>query len=250
MCDKQSTQSGYITLDRQILKWGWYHRVNVTRVFIHLLLIANWEDDNFELATIKRGECVRSLETLAREVSLSIRQVRDAINVMIKTHELSRRVSHGINIITILNYDKYQTKQKEKSHEICHNDRDSLVTGKSQVSHEKVTDKSLSKEEKEKKEEKERKKEVVNKKDFTLEDAFNDARIAYKGTKRGHETEFKNFKAKNKDWREQCLVIKKAVLWAVDCNFYKDYWSNFQTFINNRKWEEVEENILDMEDFG
>lgn len=40
-------EEGWICLHRKILKWEWYQDTNTFRVFIHLLLNANWEDTKY-----------------------------------------------------------------------------------------------------------------------------------------------------------------------------------------------------------
>lgn len=36
--------NGFIVLSKKMLKWGWYQDNNTKVLFIHLLLIANWEE--------------------------------------------------------------------------------------------------------------------------------------------------------------------------------------------------------------
>ena len=38
----------YIKLSRGLLDWEWYTDINTTRLFIHMLLKANWKDGNFK----------------------------------------------------------------------------------------------------------------------------------------------------------------------------------------------------------
>ena len=73
---------------------------------------------------------------------------------------------------------------------------------------------------------------------------FNDARKLFGGTKRGNETEFHNFTRKHKDWREVLPLIKPAIetqsRWRqnVSTGDFRPPWKNFQTWINNRCWED------------
>ena len=57
----------YIKLSRGLLEWEWYTDINTTRLFIHMLLKANWKDGNFKGTTVSRGSFVSSIGKLAGE---------------------------------------------------------------------------------------------------------------------------------------------------------------------------------------
>ncbi len=72
---------------------------------------------------------------------------------------------------------------------------------------------------------------------------FENFRKGYPGTKRGLETEFRNFQ-KHKDWHLSLPLLLPALLsqikWRTtqpEGNFIPN-WKNLQTWINNRSWEE------------
>ena len=69
---------GFIKIDRGILDWEWYSDINTTRLFIHLILKANWKDGRFQGVKVPRGSLVTSLPTLAEETGLSLQQIRTA----------------------------------------------------------------------------------------------------------------------------------------------------------------------------
>ena len=60
----------YIKLSRGLLDWEWYTDINTTRLFIHMLLKANWKDGNFKGTTIPRGSFVSSIGKLSGETGL------------------------------------------------------------------------------------------------------------------------------------------------------------------------------------
>ena len=47
--------NGWIKLHRKILDWGWYSDINTRVVFIHLLLLANFDDRYYLGKKIKKG---------------------------------------------------------------------------------------------------------------------------------------------------------------------------------------------------
>lgn len=73
-------------------------------------------------------------------------------------------------------------------------------------------------------------------------DTFEIARKAYPGTKRKVETEYENFKKKHKDYKEALPLllpaIENQIAWRNNGNGFKPDWKMFQTWINNRSWED------------
>lgn len=82
---------GYINIFRKILDWEWYSDINTSRIFIHLLLTANWTEQKWQGIQIKRGQRVTSLEHLANETGLSIQQVRTALKKLQKTRRINNQ---------------------------------------------------------------------------------------------------------------------------------------------------------------
>ena len=105
--------AGFILLYRQITEWEWYQNPNTFRVFLHCLLMANFTDGRFEGKEIKRGQFVTSLPSLADQTKLSIRQVRVALDHLIMTGELTNKSYTKFRVITVVNYDKYQSNDRQ-----------------------------------------------------------------------------------------------------------------------------------------
>jgi hypothetical protein len=73
---------------------------------------------------------------------------------------------------------------------------------------------------------------------------FDQARKLYKGTKRGNQTEFINFTKKHHDWKTEIHKLHAAIIqeikWhnmKVSRNEFVPEYKNFQTWINQRCWE-------------
>ena len=103
------TIDGYIKLYRSLIDWEWYSDINTRSVFIHLLLTANFEDKNWRGITIKRGQVVTSYRKLAEEIGISERSVRTSINRLKSTHEVTQSSTSKFTVLTVNNYDKYQS---------------------------------------------------------------------------------------------------------------------------------------------
>ena len=124
--------NGFILLHRKITEWEWYSNPNTFRVFLHCLLMANFTDGRFEGKEIKRGQFVTSLPSLSDQTSLSIRQVRVALDHLIMTGELTNKSYTKYRVITVVKYDQYQSNDRQI---------DSQMTDKRQTNDSQMTDK-------------------------------------------------------------------------------------------------------------
>lgn len=105
--------TGFILLYRQITDWEWYQNPNTFRVFLHILLKANFTDGRFEGRDIKRGQLVTSLDHLSKETKLTVKEVRTAINHLIGTGELASESCNRYRVITVVKYNEYQSEGKQ-----------------------------------------------------------------------------------------------------------------------------------------
>ena len=105
---------GWIKIHRQILEWRWYSDINVTRLFLHLLLKANFDAKDWQDMTIERGQLVTSIGRLAEQTSLSIKEVRTALKKLESTGEIITKGANKFTTITICKYDTYQCLEDEQ----------------------------------------------------------------------------------------------------------------------------------------
>lgn len=101
---------GYIKLFRKMISWEWYTDTSVKTLFIHCLIKANYMDKNWKGITIKRGQFITSIRHLAKECGLSVKQTRRAISALSGTHEIEYKGYNKYSVITVVEYDSYQTK--------------------------------------------------------------------------------------------------------------------------------------------
>lgn len=100
---------GWIKIHRGLLDWEWYSDTNCVRMALHLLLKANFQTKRWRGITVERGQLVTSRSMLARETGLSEREVRTAISKLEKSDFLTSRATSSYTIVTICNYEKYQS---------------------------------------------------------------------------------------------------------------------------------------------
>lgn len=98
---------GYVKISRGILQWEWYKDVNTCKLFLHMLLIANWSDGRSQGVEVPRGSFISSYQKLAAETGLSLQNVRTAVKHLKSTHDLTVK-QHGKNsVFTVNNYSLY-----------------------------------------------------------------------------------------------------------------------------------------------
>ncbi len=100
--------NNFIKLSRKMLGWEWYTDVNTKTLFIHCLLKANWKKGSFKGVVVNRGEFITSLQNLANETGLSVKQIRVALKHLETTEEIKVKNLKFGRLIVIVNYDLYQ----------------------------------------------------------------------------------------------------------------------------------------------
>ncbi len=110
-------ENGFVSIHRSLLTWRWY-TVPFTRiVFEHLILTVNWEDREWCGMTVRRGQRVCSVATLAQETNLSVSSVRTAIKHLKSTNEITSEPTFAnapkCTLFTVVNYDYYQSPTHE-----------------------------------------------------------------------------------------------------------------------------------------
>lgn len=108
---------GFITIERSILYWEWYDNIPAKVLFLHCLLKANHKPNNWRGIDIKRGQFITSIQKLSDETGLTTKQVRTALKNLEKTNELGKQTTSANTLISITNYDLYQSKGKQKANE-------------------------------------------------------------------------------------------------------------------------------------
>lgn len=102
-------KTGYIKLHRQILDWEFWDDKKASRVFLYILLNANYEDGVFQgHTTVKRGQLLTSLAKLAQGTGYSIKEIRGALSSLTASGEVVVCSTKKFSIISVENYEKYQ----------------------------------------------------------------------------------------------------------------------------------------------
>ena len=117
----QMYDNGFIVLHRSILNWDWYGDKNTTRLFIHLILTANYIPGEWHGRHIKVGQRITSLTKLSQEISLSIKEIRTCLKHLQQTGEVACESTNQYTVITIKNYERYQSRASSTARERADN---------------------------------------------------------------------------------------------------------------------------------
>lgn len=108
---------GWISLYKKFVNWEWYQDTNVKSVFIHLLLLASYEDKKWQGRVVKRGQVIISSGNLASDLKLTRQQVRTALKKLQSTEEISIESTNKYLVITIEKYSDYQSALQNNNHQ-------------------------------------------------------------------------------------------------------------------------------------
>lgn len=107
------TEQGFIKLHRSILSWEWWDDDTTLKVFLWLLLNAQWEDSRFQGYEIPRGSLVTSYDSISRNLKISVKKARTAIKHLKRTGEVAIKRANKFSIVTIVNWEKFQGLEEE-----------------------------------------------------------------------------------------------------------------------------------------
>jgi len=125
--------SGFIKLHRSMMEWEWYKDINVKTLFLHLIFAANYEDKRWQGIEVKRGQLVSSVANLAESTTLTIQQVRTALDKLKLTNEITIKTTNRFTLISLTNYALYQDDTRE-------NDKQNGKQNNKQITNEQQTD--------------------------------------------------------------------------------------------------------------
>lgn len=130
--------NGWITLHRKMLDWEWYDDINVKTLFLHLLLTVNHKDKRWQGEEVKRGQTITSFESLANETGISKQSIRTSLNKLKSTCEITCQSTNRYTLITVINYDTYQTKE-ELTNKPINKPTNKRATNKQQTTNKQLT---------------------------------------------------------------------------------------------------------------
>jgi len=100
-------------LHRKILEWEWFDHPNAFRLFIYILLKANYEPKKWHGIDIGRGQLLTSLATISKETGMSVRSIRTSLTSLKSTNELTSQTTSKYSLLTVVKYEEYQARDQD-----------------------------------------------------------------------------------------------------------------------------------------
>ena len=107
-------ENGFIKLHRALTEWGWYKDVPTCKLWLHILLRANFRESVYMGKTIPRGGFVTSLQSLADGSGLTVKQVRTALGKLKSTGEITLETNRHFSVIVVVKYEEYQQDTRDQ----------------------------------------------------------------------------------------------------------------------------------------
>ena len=107
------TTEGFVKLPRTMLEWGWLDDGNTLKVYLVLLLSANWKDGEWHGIRVRRGQLITGRKQLSEKCHLSEQEIRTALKHLKSTNEITIEAKRQFSIITINNYDPDQQDNQQ-----------------------------------------------------------------------------------------------------------------------------------------
>lgn len=141
--------NGFIKIHRSLLEWEWWDDINTFRLFITILLLANWKDKRWHGKLIRRGSLWTSIPSLAEKAGLSVQQTKTALRKLKSTGEITDRATREGRLLTVVNYELYQSNEIEVTDELTRKRADKQPTPNRRPTTTEEREELLRKEEKE-----------------------------------------------------------------------------------------------------
>ena len=125
--------NGYVKLHRKMFEWEWWDDINTFRLFITILLMANWKPKKWRGRVIPRGSLWTSLPVLAAKSGLTYQQTKTSYNKLISTNEITDEVTNKGRLVTVVNYNVYQLDEQKATNKITDKNADNQQTINQQI---------------------------------------------------------------------------------------------------------------------
>lgn len=135
---KDELNPNWVKLYRKIEDWRWYKDAITFHLFIHLLLNVNYCPSANGENILGRGQIMVTRRSLTESTNISDRSIRTCIEKLQKSKEIliSQKATNRPHIITICNYDSYQSGFVPSNIQLTYNQH----TANMQSTHDQQTD--------------------------------------------------------------------------------------------------------------
>ena len=99
---------GFIKLHRKMLDWEWHSDPNTFSVFMHLLLIARFDEGSWKSIPLEPGQLITGRKSLSQMTGISEQSIRTCLERLKSTSEITIKSTNKFSVITLVNWSKYQ----------------------------------------------------------------------------------------------------------------------------------------------
>ena len=109
---------GFIKIYRSMLSWEWIDEPVTVQVWLYCLLRANYDRQRWHGQIIEPGQFVTSYNHMAKDLGITVRRLRTALNHLESTHEVTRQVTQSATLITIVKWASYQSAGERATRQV------------------------------------------------------------------------------------------------------------------------------------
>ena len=125
---------GFIKLYRSMLKWEWHDDPNTVATWLYCLMRANYATTKWHGEIIRAGQFLTSLDHMAKEIGITVNQLRTAIKHLKATHNITSQSTSKGTLLTVENWALYQSAGEKVTSQSTN-----IVTFKSQADNKPTT---------------------------------------------------------------------------------------------------------------
>ena len=104
--------NGWVKIYRSMLYWEWADVPEMVALWVRLIIRAAHDDQQWHGQTITRGQFVTTLDKLAAETGITVRQLRTCLDRLKDSNQIVTQTTNKNTIITICKYDSYQDQDE------------------------------------------------------------------------------------------------------------------------------------------
>lgn len=110
-------ESGYVKVSRSLSQNWLIQHPNALAVFMLFLVEAQWRPRKYAtqdgIIDLLPGQWVTAIRPLSTRLKMSEKKIRHALELLTQAQTISIKTTHRFSIITLQNWEQYQTQEKE-----------------------------------------------------------------------------------------------------------------------------------------
>ena len=109
--------NGYVKIHRSLEKKGYYQDSHYVHLWVHLIMKATYCDREYlfngKIEHLKPGQFITGRNSLSKDTGIHRSKVDRILKVFENEHQIEQQMTNKFRIISITNWDKYQTDEQQ-----------------------------------------------------------------------------------------------------------------------------------------